>query len=124
MCITGVGCIVGAPAIAAGTGLIVHGGTKATAGAVGVGQQLGQVYNAMTGGNKKKSQHVQDRGSQERRTNTAFGDAQRARKSDVYTQPDGRYVVRGRNGREHIFELDGELVTVSITVLIGYIKIW
>jgi hypothetical protein len=41
----------------------------------------------------------------------AFNDAQRARQSDVFIQPDGRYVVRGLRGREHIFEPDGELVT-------------
>lgn len=43
--------------------------------------------------------------------NVAFNDAQRARESDVFIQPDGRYVVRGIKGREHIFEADGELVT-------------
>lgn len=41
----------------------------------------------------------------------AFNDAQKARQSDVFIQPDGRYVVRGDRGREHIFEPDGELVT-------------
>jgi hypothetical protein len=41
----------------------------------------------------------------------AFSDVQRARPADVFVQPDGRYVVRGSRGREHIFEADGELVT-------------
>jgi hypothetical protein len=29
----------------------------------------------------------------------------------VFVQPNGRYVVRGPNGREHIFEADGQQVT-------------
>ncbi len=41
----------------------------------------------------------------------AFNDAQRAKPTDVFIQPDARYVVRGSRGREHIFEPDGELVT-------------
>lgn len=34
-----------------------------------------------------------------------------AKQSDVFLQEDDRYVVRGKRGREHIFEKDGELVT-------------
>jgi hypothetical protein len=61
--------------------------------------------------NRARSDHAVQRGKEGRRTGPAFGDAQRARQSDVYKQPDGRYVVRGRNGREHIFEPDGTHVT-------------
>jgi len=39
-------------------------------------------------------------------------DVQRAGQRDVFVQPDdGRFVVRGPRGREHIIELNGEHVT-------------
>lgn len=41
----------------------------------------------------------------------AQNDLQRARRSDVFVQPDGRYIIRGKNGREHIIEPSGEIVT-------------
>lgn len=52
-----------------------------------------------------RSGHSQQRGDEGRPVSQAFNDAQRARQSDVFIQPDGRYVVRGIGGREHIFEL-------------------
>jgi hypothetical protein len=57
--------------------------------------------------NRTHSDHAVQRGKEGRRTGPAFGDAQKAKRPDVYKQRDGRYVVRGRNGREHIFEPDG-----------------
>jgi len=60
---------------------------------------------------KTHSEHAKERSAEGRRTGPAFGDAQRARQADVYVQPDGRYVVRGPRGREHIFERDGTHVT-------------
>ncbi len=51
----------------------------------------------------------------------ALTDAQRARQSNVFIQFDGRWTVRGSKGREHIFELNGELVT-SFIVLMRHIK--
>jgi len=39
-------------------------------------------------------------------------DIQRARHQDVFVQPDdGRFVVRGPKGREHIIEVNGEHIT-------------
>lgn len=58
-----------------------------------------------------RSRHSEDRGDEGRPVGPAFNDAQRAKQSDVFIQPDGRYVVRGVKEREHIFETDGELVT-------------
>lgn len=58
-----------------------------------------------------RSDHSKDRGEAGRPVQEAFNDAQRARPADVFIQLDGRYVVRGSRGREHIFEADGELVT-------------
>lgn len=60
---------------------------------------------------KTHSAHAQERAAQGRRTGPAFSDAQRARQADVFVQQDGRYVVRGPRGREHIFEKDGTHVT-------------
>jgi hypothetical protein len=60
---------------------------------------------------KTHSEHAKARAAQGRRTGPAFNDAQSARQADVYVQPDGRYVVRGPRGREHIFEADGTHVT-------------
>ena len=68
---------------------------------------------SMGGGsdNNRRSEHSEQRRGFGRRVGPAFNDAQRARQSDVFMQPDGRYVVRGPRGREHIFEPNGELVT-------------
>lgn len=41
----------------------------------------------------------------------AYRDAQQARDCDILVQRDGRWVVLGKDGRIHIFERDGELVT-------------
>jgi hypothetical protein len=60
---------------------------------------------------RRRSEHSEQRRATGRRTGPAFNDAQRARQNDVFIQPNGRYVVRGPRGREHIFEPDGELVT-------------
>ena len=58
-----------------------------------------------------RSVHSEQRRAEGRRVGPAFNDAQSARPSDVFVQPDGRYVLRGPRGREHIFEPDGALVT-------------
>lgn len=41
----------------------------------------------------------------------AINDLQRARPSDILLQEDGRWVIRGQNGRVHILEQDGQIVT-------------
>ena len=42
----------------------------------------------------------------------AFSDVKHARQADVFVQDEnGRIVVRGNGGREHIFEASGEQVT-------------
>lgn len=58
------------------------------------------------------SRHAEQRKAEGRRISQAYNDAQGARPSDLFVQPeDKRFVVRGGKGREHIFEPDGELVT-------------
>jgi hypothetical protein len=58
-----------------------------------------------------RSDHSRERGEEGRPVREAFSDAQKAKTADVFIQTDGRYVVRGSRGREHIFEVNGELVT-------------
>jgi hypothetical protein len=59
-----------------------------------------------------RSEHAEQRRVAGRPVGPAFNDARRARQADVFVQPDdGRYVVRGPRGREHIFEPDGTHVT-------------
>ena len=64
-----------------------------------------------SGGSYRRSEHAELRRAQGRRVGPAFNDAAQARQADVFIQPDGRYVVRGPRGREHIFEPNGEHVT-------------
>jgi hypothetical protein len=59
----------------------------------------------------RRSGHAQQRLEEGRRIRPGFGDAQQARPSQVYLQPDGRYVVRGPRGREHVFAADGAHIT-------------
>ena len=59
-----------------------------------------------------KSDHAKHRQAEGRNVGTAGHDLNNARPSDVYIQNnDGRYVLKGNDGRVHIFEPDGELVT-------------
>lgn len=59
-----------------------------------------------------RSEHVRLRSGQGRPTGQVVNDVQRAGPKDVFVQPDdGRFVVRGVRGREHIIEADGEHVT-------------
>ena len=59
----------------------------------------------------RRTDHAQIRETEGRPVGTAFNDAQRARQANVFVQPDGRYVVRGQKGREHIFDSDGTHIT-------------
>ena len=58
-----------------------------------------------------RSDHAVIRASQGRRVGSAINDVQRARPADVLLQNDGRWVVRGQNGRVHILESNGQIVT-------------
>ena len=60
----------------------------------------------------RRSDHAQQRAGHGRPVGSALQDAQRAGRNDVFVQPaDGRLVVRGPRGREHVFEADGQIVT-------------
>lgn len=59
----------------------------------------------------RKSDHAEQRKSEGRPVSTAFIDGQRATQNEIFLQIDGRYIVRGQKGREHIFEATGELIT-------------
>jgi hypothetical protein len=59
-----------------------------------------------------RSGHARLRSGQGRPIGEVINDVQRAGPQDVFVQPDdGRFVVRGPKGREHIIEVDGEHVT-------------
>lgn len=59
-----------------------------------------------------RSGHARLRSGQGRPISQVVNDVQRAGPKDVFVQPDdGRFVVRGGRGREHIIEADGEHLT-------------
>ena len=60
---------------------------------------------------RSRAEHARARQAEGRPAGVAFNDAQRAGQVDVFVQPDGRYVVRGTRGREHIFDADGTRIT-------------
>jgi hypothetical protein len=62
-------------------------------------------------GNRGRSKHAQQRANEGRSVSPARNDAQKAKPADILRQDDGRWVVKGKNGRIHIFESDGEHVT-------------
>lgn len=59
----------------------------------------------------RRSEHAEQRKNEGRPVASAYIDAQRATQNDIFLQSDGRYIVRGPRGREHIFEASGELIT-------------
>ena len=60
----------------------------------------------------RRSDHARQRAGQGRPVGSALQDAHRAGRNDVFVQADdGRFVVRGPRGREHVFEPDGLIVT-------------
>jgi hypothetical protein len=59
-----------------------------------------------------RSEHARLRSGQGRPIGEVVNDVQRAGRGDVFVQPDdGRYVVRGLSGREHVIEANAEHVT-------------
>jgi hypothetical protein len=58
-----------------------------------------------------RSEHARLRFGQGRPIGEVVNDVQRAGRGDVFVQPDGRFIVRGPRGREHIIETTGEHVT-------------
>jgi hypothetical protein len=50
LCVTGFGCIEGAPAIAAGVAIGLHGVSTVSSGAINIAKQLGVLYSQGTGG--------------------------------------------------------------------------
>lgn len=68
--------------------------------------------DAQDGNEITRSDHAADRADQGRPVGTVVNDMQRAGPGDVFIQiDDGRYVVRGRNAREHLLEPDGKHLT-------------
>lgn len=63
------------------------------------------------GSRRRRTDHARSRQAEGRPIGTAFQDVRGARQVDVFVQSDGRYVVRGPRGREHIFDTDGAHIT-------------
>lgn len=61
----------------------------------------------------EKSDHALLRSAQGRPVPEAISDLIRARPADILSQGDGRWVIRGANGRTHIVEADGSQVLTS-----------
>ncbi|MEJ8548093.1 RHS repeat-associated core domain-containing protein [Brevibacillus borstelensis] len=85
-------------------------------GAAGAGAAAGAIRNTGKNASKgtanvKRSQHSLERKNQGRPTGTAFNDVQKARDADILIQDDGRWIVRGQNGRIHVFEPNGQHLT-------------
>ena len=77
---------------------------------------LGSESGTDAGNKITKSEHAELRGSQGRNVNTAINDLNKTQPSNIYLQDDGRYVIKGSNGRVHIMEPDGEIVTTMNNV--------
>ena len=70
------------------------------------------VHNAECGGKSGRSNHAEKRRTKDGRPVSAGrSDAQNAKRSEIYVQEDGRWVVKGDNGRLNVFEPNGEHVT-------------
>ena len=53
-----------------------------------------------------KGNHAELRSSQGRNVSNAINDLEKARPSDILIQDDGRFLIRGANGRIHVMEAD------------------
>jgi hypothetical protein len=97
--------------LAAGHGQDRKGKLKAGRGTHRVCEEPGQERPTHRETRRRRSTHARIRQTEGRPVGAAFHDAQRARQANVFMQPDGRYVVRGDRGREHIFGADGIHIT-------------
>ncbi len=68
-------------------------------------------HQILRGGNSGRSGHAEQRAQAGRPVSAGRGDAQNAKRSEIYVQDDGRWVVKGDNGRLNVFEPNGERVT-------------
>jgi hypothetical protein len=102
----GGGGLLGGPAalVTAPAGAYAGAAAGATIGAA-LGQLVDNVFFS------EKSDHAKERAQEGRPVREGEADVQRANQSDVFVQEDGRFVVRGARGREHIFEANGEHIT-------------
>ncbi len=89
-------------------------GARAAGAAEGEACQLGtrqsQPELQQQAGRLRRTAHAERRTAEGRPTKLAVNDAQRAKQSDVFIQPNGRWIVRW-GGREHVFLPDGTLHT-------------
>ncbi|WP_177141023.1 hemagglutinin repeat-containing protein [Pseudomonas gingeri] len=70
----------------------------------------GNVYNS-DGSKITYGEHAKIRSTEGRPVGSVVNDIQTARPSDILVQDDGRWVIKGGNGRIHVLESNGEVVT-------------
>lgn len=58
-----------------------------------------------------QGEHAGIRNKEERPVGSVINDVQKSRPSDILIQDDGRWVVKGNDGKIHLIEPDGEVVT-------------
>lgn len=58
-----------------------------------------------------RGEHAEIRNKEGRPVGQVINDIENSRPSDILVQDDGRWVILGPNGRVHIIESDGEVVT-------------
>jgi hypothetical protein len=102
ICVTGVGCVAGAPAAAVGVAVAATGAVVAGRAAANLGGNLSQISN------DKQTDHFGDQKQDPSRpTKNAWSDAQKAGSSSVYRDAEtGNYIVKGKDGRVHVFKME------------------
>ncbi|QXB07857.1 hypothetical protein I6L80_20815 (plasmid) [Providencia rettgeri] len=58
-----------------------------------------------------QGEHAGIRNKEGRPVSSVINDVQKSRPADILIQDDGRWVVKGSDGRVHLIEPDGEVVT-------------
>ncbi len=70
-------------------------------------------------GKLERSEHAILRSKEGRPVGSAINDVQKARQSDILVQEDGRWIIKGDNGRIHIVEADGSQVVTAMRIQDG-----
>ncbi len=110
--VSGVGAAVGVPVMVVSAAAVTGGVANIAAGIRGLASVMsGGGPPTSKGGGITRSEHAVLRNSQGRPVPQAAQDLARARQGDVFVQNNGRFVIRGPKGREHIIEPGGTHIT-------------
>jgi hypothetical protein len=109
--------VLGTMAVLPGMPAVSQALDRAAGAAADLAYQSAFMFTGVGGGSKPsgptvvRSEHAKLRAAEGRPVGTAITDVRNARGADVFIQEDGRFIVRGPNGREHVIDPSGELVT-------------